>query len=277
MRSGTNWVAGLLNLHPDINCVGEGPLGHLRTTIDQVKRLDYLYTYKQPYTGVLEEGFQELARRLVISLSREKPEAVWVGDNTSRQLWPYVPGTCHFYVLRDGRDVLTSWTFHQLRINFDIGEPFRTSMASHTQKFLGDRDYFTNNPEQLFTDEAWVRQSARTWKDYYLTGKHVLAREAAGDMDIRVCAIRYEELLTNAERERTKMYHFLDLDPATASPMSTDNKTMPGFSHNRPDWFHRSGKAGDWKNYVNDNFRSWFKEEAGDALIEAGYEENNNW
>ena len=94
MRSGTNWVASLLNLHPQINCVGEGPLGHFRTMIDTVKRLDYLYTYKEPHRTVLEEAFHELSRRLVLSLAIRKPESPWVGDNTSRQLGAWLMACC---------------------------------------------------------------------------------------------------------------------------------------------------------------------------------------
>lgn len=277
MRSGTNWVSALLNLHPDVNCFGEGPLGHIKTTIEQVKKIDYLYCYNEPYRSVLDSCFADMASNLVRSLSKQKPEASWVGDNTSRQLWPYVPDAHHFYILRDGRDVLTSWTFHQMRINFDIGEPYRSRMAKHTERLREDRDYFKSHPEELFTDEEWVRQSARTWKDFYLTGKCVLDRVERGQVSAKVCALRYETLLLNADSERERMYRFLDLDPIQAAPMSESDNTSPGFKHDRPDWFLRSGKAGDWKIYANDRFRHWFKEEAGDVLIEAGYEQNNNW
>jgi len=277
MRSGTNWVAALLNLHPEINCHGEGPLGYFRTAVDQIRAIDYLYSYFEPYKTVVEEAFHELARRVVLSLARIKPDAQWVGDNTTRQLWPYIPGTHHYYVLRDGRDVLTSWTFHQIRLNFEIGEPFRTSMSGHVAKFKDDIDYFKKNPHELLSDERWVRSCASVWRDFYLTGASALRMESEGTLDIKIHPLRYETLLTDAEAQRAAMYRFLDLDPALAAPMSEEGLTAPGFKHDRPDLFHRSGKAGDWQKYTNDNFRRWFKEEAGEALIEAGYEANNNW
>jgi hypothetical protein len=277
MRSGTNWTASVLNLHPDINCFGEGPLGHFRTAVDLARRSDFLYSKDEPYTTVVEEAFHELSRRVVLSLSRIKPEAQWVGDNTTRQLWPYIPGTHHFYLLRDGRDVLTSWTFHQIRINFDIGEPFRSRMGWMYEKFQQNPNYFKEHPELLFSDEAWVRDAAIRWRDFFLTGESAIRRMREGTLDFQVLPVRYEDLLTDFANQRERMYRFLELDPSLAAKESEESKTAPGFKHDRPEWFHRSGKAGDWKNYANDNFRKWFKEEAGEALIRAGYEKDSNW
>lgn len=277
MRSGTNWVAALLNLHPDINCFGEGPLGHFRTAVDTAIRTEYLYSSREPYRTIVEEAFHELSRRVVLSLSSIKPNAQWVGDNTTRQLWPYVPGAPHFYVLRDGRDVLTSWTFHQLRIGFDIGEPYRTEMTDLTRQFQEDNNYFKLHPEQLFTSERWVRSCAAVWRDYFLTGEYVRNQAQRGEMDIRVMLVQYEELLNDTENVRSRMYRMLELDPGLAAPVSEQTMTAPGFKHDRPDLFYRSGKARDWEKYATDDFRRWFKEEAGEALIAAGYEKDNNW
>lgn len=277
MRSGTNWVAALLNLHPDINCFGEGPLGHFRTAVDMGRLSDFLYSRQEPYRTVMEEGFHELARRMVLSISTRKPDAQWVGDNTTRQLWPYIPGTHHFYILRDGRDVLTSWTFHQVRLGWEIGEPYRSRLGWMCERFRTDPGYFREHPEELLCDEQWVRSCAAVWRDFYLTGEAVLKRMAAGSMDIRVLPLRYERLLCDFESERAGMYRFLGLDPALAASATEEGLTAPGFQHDRPDLFHRSGKARDWEKYANDGFRKWFKEEAGEALIRAGYEQDNNW
>lgn len=277
MRSGTNWVSALLNLHPDINCVGEGPLGHICSTVEAVKKLDYLYTSREPHCTALDEAFYEMSRRVVLSLTCCKPSAAWVGDNTSRQFWMYLPDSSNFYILRDGRDVLTSWTFHQLRIDFAIGEPYRSRMAPLLERFRSDRDYFKAHPEELLSDERWVRDTARYWKAFHRTGQEAMARIERGEMPIRVCPLRYEGLVADAEGQRQRMYRFLELDPALAEPLSAESKTAAGFTEGKADSFYRSGKIGDWKNYANDNFRRWFKEEAGEALIEAGYEQNTNW
>ncbi len=277
MRSGTNWLAAILNLHPDINCTGEGPLGHFRNAVYISSSTDYLYTSREPYRTVVEEAFNELARRLVLSTSLRKPAAQWVGDNTSRQLWPYIPGAHHFHILRDGRDVLTSWTFHQLRIGLETIEPHRTNLAGMLAKFRANPYHFHEHRHELLADEAWIRFCAHMWREYYVTAEFVLREMGAGRMDIRVLPLRYEELMTDFENNRERIYRFLDLNPAAAAAASEETLTSPGFKHDRPDSFYRSGKVGDWKNYATDNFRKWFKEEAGDALVSAGYEASDNW
>jgi hypothetical protein len=73
------------------------------------------------------------------------------------------------------------------------------------------------------------------------------------------------------------MYEFLGLDPSKAAAPSAETKTSAGFAKSNPMWFYRSGKIGDWKNYVTDDFKKWFKAEAGEALIATGYEQNMDW
>ena len=46
--------------------------------------------------------------------------------------------------------------------------------------------------------------------------------------------------------------------------------------HNSGGWM-RKGIVGDWKNHFSPEIKSYFKDRAGDLLIEAGYERNNDW
>ena len=73
------------------------------------------------------------------------------------------------------------------------------------------------------------------------------------------------------------MYEFLGVDPAAAAEPTMQTRTAAGFTRSNPMWFYRSGKIGDWRNYVTDDFKKWFKEEAGEALIKTGYERDLNW
>jgi hypothetical protein len=278
MRSGTNWTASVLNLHPQINCQGEGPFGHFRTAVDVTTRSKELYASTEPFRTIIEEGFSELVRRTVLALADRKPYAQWVGDNTSRQLWPYVPAAHHFYVLRDGRDVLTSWTFHQARIGAPQPEPFRSELLALKERLDRSPKYFDEHPEELFARcERWVRHSAAVWRDFVLTGEHVLERVRRGLMDARVHVVRYESLLSDYERERSEMYRFLELDPAQAESPAKVPRSEPGYSESSTKSFFRQGKAGDWKKYATDEFREWFQAGAGDALVRAGYEKNESW
>jgi hypothetical protein len=40
---------------------------------------------------------------------------------------------------------------------------------------------------------------------------------------------------------------------------------------------HRKGIAGDWENVFTEGDKEIFKEEAGDLLVDLGYEKNDNW
>ena len=71
------------------------------------------------------------------------------------------------------------------------------------------------------------------------------------------------------------MYKFLGADPEKARPL--DEKTQPGFRSEKPGQFYRKGKIGDWQNYVTDDARDWFNEEAGQELIAQGYADDLNW
>ena len=39
----------------------------------------------------------------------------------------------------------------------------------------------------------------------------------------------------------------------------------------------RSGRTSQWEDHFDDELKSRFKELAGDALVQLGYEEDNNW
>jgi hypothetical protein len=73
------------------------------------------------------------------------------------------------------------------------------------------------------------------------------------------------------------MYRFLGLDPAEARPLSEKSRTVPGFGREDPSSFYRKGEVGDWKNYATDDFRRWFKDEAGEMLVAMGYEAGSAW
>jgi len=73
------------------------------------------------------------------------------------------------------------------------------------------------------------------------------------------------------------MYLFLGLDPGEAAPISAETGTAPGFAREDPGAFFRHGAVGDWKRYFTDDTRRWFKEGAGELLVELGYERDANW
>lgn len=283
-RSGTNWVGALLNLHPQVNCFGEFHFEDIRNAIDQQQSHPWQITARQPLKDVMDECFRDMVRKSMLTLKERKPEAYWIGDRTPRGLRIFIEHAPHFLIIRDGRDVLVSWTFHVLRqkphvldvvVPADLREDFNRLHA----KFHSSPDHFKEHPEELLAQEGWVRMVSHRWAGWMRADLQAIDRVRANDVGARakLHMIRYEELHADAPGGRRAMYEFLGLDPDQAAPLSDETKTAPGFEKEDPMSFWRSGRVGDWKKYANDNFKRWFKEEAGEVLIELNYETGAAW
>lgn len=229
------------------------------------------------YREAMEKGLADMVRACTLTIAEDKPGAECVGDHTPRLLWPYVPDSRLIHITRDGRDVLVSWTFHQLPTGFPLGEPFASQMAPQRKAFDADPFHFSVNASDLLSCEAWVRESAKNWSCYMQWDRDTTQRIAAGELRARVHATTYERLHTDVERERRELYRFLSVDPDEAAPVGRDSLTAPGRDGEDPKSQLRSAKVGEWKKYFTEDARRWFKEAAGPSLIEFGYEKDDSW
>lgn len=281
-RSGTNWVGALLNLHPQINCFGEFHFEDIRNAVDNLQSHVWQITSRDPVKQALNEGFEKLVRTAMLALEERKPAAQWIGDRTPRGLRIFLEGSPYFLIIRDGRDVLVSWTYHVLRMKPHVVDAIvpaehRAAFDVKYKRFQADPTHFRRNPQDLLTDEGWVRLISGRWANWLKADKKGMEPIDSGEIDARVMMIRYEELHADTEGGRKAMYRFLGLDPNEAAPLGRESKTMPGFDEEDPTSFWRHGRIGDWRRYSNDQFTKWFKESAGEALVEFGYEKSNNW
>ncbi|MEX2219025.1 MAG: sulfotransferase [Phycisphaerales bacterium] len=283
-RSGTNWIGALLNLHPQVNCFGEFHFEDIRNAIDAQQSQPWQITAREPLKTVMDQWFREMVRRAMLTLENRKPGAHWIGDRTPRGLRVFVEHAPHFLILRDGRDVLVSWTFHILRMRphvLDVVVPpdLRRGFNRLYERFQADNAHFARHPEELLSDEGWVRMVAGRWAGWVRADQGAVRRIEANDEGARarLQVIRYEALHADVEGGRRTMYEFLGLDPAEAAPISAETRTEPGFQKDDPTSFWRHGRVGDWRRYSTDPFKRWFKESAGEALTELGYENDNNW
>lgn len=283
-RSGTNWVGALLNLHPQVNCFGEFHFEDIRNAIDGLQAQPWQITAREPLKTVMDDCFEDLVRKSIMTLKSRKPEAHWIGDRTPRGLRVFLEFAPYFLIIRDGRDVLVSWTFHVLRMRphvVDVVVPadIRPAFGELYARFQADPEYFRTHPEELLTCEPWIRMVAQRWANWMRADQGSISRIQAGDKGARcrLQVIRYEDLHADTEGGRRKMYEFLGLDTDEALPLSGDTKTAPGFEKEDPTSFWRHGQVGDWKKYSNDRFKSWFKEAAGEVLVDLGYEKDGNW
>ncbi|MFN0131578.1 MAG: sulfotransferase domain-containing protein [Phycisphaerales bacterium] len=283
-RSGTNWIGTLLNLHPQINCFGEFHFEDIRNAIDNLQSQVWQITSRDPVKAAMDQGFEELVRRCVLSLESRKPEAHWVGDRTPRGLRIFIQGAPYILIIRDGRDVLVSWTYHALRmrphvIDAIVPADLRAGFEPLYRAFQADPEHFRKHPDQLLSQEGWIRMLATRWAGWMHADQQSIARVHAGEVGsrARLLVVSYERLHADVEAGRREMYDFLGLDPADAAPISTATKTTAGFEKEDPASFFRHGQVGDWKRHATDRFKQWFKESAGVSLISLGYEKDGNW
>ena len=283
-RSGTNWVGALLNLHPQINCWGEFHFEDIRNAIDGLQGIPWQITAREPLKTVLDQSFEDLVRRSILTLKARKPGAKWIGDRTPRGLRVFLQKAPYILILRDGRDVLVSWTFHILRqkphaIDVLVPADIRPGFQKLYDRFQADSEHFARHPEELLSDEGWVRMVVERWANWMRIDLDAADKILAGEkgFEARLLQVKYEDLHANTETWRRRMYEFLDVDPADAAPLSGESKTSPGFEKEDPMSFWRHGQVGDWKKYTNDRFKQWFKESAQPELVRLGYETNDTW
>jgi hypothetical protein len=280
-KSGTNWVGSLLNLHPRILCNGEFHFQYFFEAHQRFTSGWWLAGNRPEIARASRAALEHLIRQSLLAAASEKPAANLIIDRTPRPFEVLLPGAPHLYLLRDGRDTLISFTFHQLRTappeNFPVD--MQQWYAPHYQHFQQDPGSITRDNPGLLGEEHWVRYHARRWAEQTRHDFAAIAalQDSAGIHATPVLTLRYEDLHAATDEWRTRMYQFLDLDPAEAAPLSPGSRTTPGFNAENRTSFYRKGQVGDWKTFASDNFRRWFKDEAGQALIDLGYESSSNW
>ena len=277
MRSGTNWVGNLLNLHPEISVQGEYHLHRLYEGFDRISRPN-----REPH-GILMQSdfrlpavreFERFIKRLIelASKPKDKPEAHILGARTPCPLNRIViRNSKRIHIVRDGRDCLVSMTFHFLRLK-GTEYPFEQNptMQEKRKQFQQDPEAYKDNPGWLLDDEQWVRSRVQRWaRRYHLDHKFIQRRKD------QVFSTTYESLHADTETIRNQMYEFLGASPGKAD--SLDDNTSAGFEKENVMSHYRKGKVGDWKKYFNEDVCKWFKEESDDALQLAGYESDGQW
>ncbi len=266
MRSGTNWCARLLQLHPRIAVKGEYHFEMVAKAIERYTSEPWSLGSQEPLKSATRALLKTFVRDAMATLADERPEVIWLGDQTPAPIDPLLGGARHICMVRDGRDVLVSWTFHQLRLGGLPSEPHRSQLAELVRAFQEDSTHFKRYPEQLLSVEPWVRSQATHWKLYIQEHLRTIANTRTDDPNARILLVKYEDLHADTEGWRRKMYNLLDLDPDYALPISPASKTTPGFDHDDPTQFNRRGQPGDWRNYFTHKSLSWFEEEAGAEL-----------
>lgn len=275
-KSGTHWVQNLLNLHPDVFVQGEYHFEVVKHAVAQLTSVEWFLSSRTELAEVATDTFEMLVRRMIWEGARERRDAIWFGDRTPNPLMSFIRGAPQISITRDVRDVLVSWSFHQVRVETETGIalPFREKWAESRVAFTEDPDNF-NPLDGLLGHEGWVRYHARHWANVCRRSREALPK--LRDAGTPALELSYERMHADLPAELTRLYSFLDLDPGLAPPPSVGSRTLPGFTQENRRSFFRKGAVGEWQNTLTDALCTIIKEEAGEELIAAGYEQNLNW
>ncbi len=271
MKSGTNWVCRLLNLHPDIHSSGEFHWWKYFETYSDNNRVFQNLANQEKEDAVVRRALEKMTVETMDYLA--PADAKFVGDRTPHTLHPIVIRNApHISIVRDCRDIIVSRMFHYFNYP-DISNYFNRFPGREIirKQFVKDPWFFHNKPALLLADETFVRQTARQWKQYLSADRNTMKCHPK----LPAKLVKYEDLHTNLQEQAEGLVSFIGADP-TKLP-SIPNHLMPGHREEKPNSFNRKGVVGDWKNYINEEVASWINDEAGDELIRQSYVSSLNW
>jgi len=177
------------------------------------------------------------------------------------------------YVLRDGRDAIVSRYFMVLRVKREANQRIKIRF----EKFCGQEMREANVKELMPAFIKFFFLEENSGSINY--AKHIVIAKKAN-----LFSIKYEDLLQEKEATFVKCLQFLeggankiDRSKVKKAIELNDFKKLKNKKKQNDAVFLRKGVAGDWKNYFTQEAMETFHALAGDELILAGYEENENW
>ncbi len=302
-KSGTSWLMGTLDAHPQLVCRGEGRF----FGVDHGERDNVALTLSSLLWGSPElkqwlgesawtragDSEDELAGAtgalVAATMGRElrRSGAKLVGDKTTllsetvvSEIAAACPGARVIHIVRDGRDVMISSMHHMWNADRRRGDGagIDPRQAELRDRYRADPKAFLASGASIF-NMGLLDRKASQW------ARVTTATRALGSrLGELYTEVRYEDLLTDGPREIARLLGFLGVEAtegiarecleATSFSALTGGRS-PGEEDSTA--FMRKGIAGDWRGVFNEANRETFKQCAGEALIEFGYEQDERW
>ena len=289
-KSGTTWLMRMLDAHPEILCKGEGRFFGAGWRQANLKKANVRRPASSFYNALLD------AEYLRVWVER----SVWSGDDPAEEHLDNLTRLAVDYFLKnelvksgkkmvgDKSPLLDPGTVSEIACIYPEakvihiirdGRDSAVSAAYHSRNFgLAKKD--AENAGGGIFSKGQLRKLAADWKER--VGRTV--EEGPALLGDNYREVRYENLLENPEAAFGDLVKFLggaaDKETVRRCVAATSfEKLSRGRKPGQEDAtsFFRKGVAGDWRNAFTEKDRKTFKKEAGDLLVELGYEEDRNW
>jgi len=291
-RSGTTLLTRLARLHPEVHCNYQAhfftrqPL--LKSLVNTPEAEEWLTRKSNRWNQGrdLSPLVLRAAADFIMERDAAKEGKLIVGDKSPsstihgqavRDMHAVYPDAKLVYIIRDGRDVLTSERFR----NFVEESKF---LSAEDKRIIADLKVdsvpFTNGTRSIFT-ETFIHRVAKGWVAN-LTETDDEGRRLFGE---NYFSLRYEDLLNQPFDEMSKFWKFLgvkkiekSLDESLRAEMSSNPDEEWQAKRNEDiSSFLPKGQAGNWTRLFTAHDKTIFKEVAGEALVKWKYERSVDW
>ena len=266
VRSGTNWLSRLVNLHPEINCQGEFHLYPFKQFQRQYKQTfnSGSCIYQNEKDAILNAEFNRFVKNIIRRYC-EGDKYTLVGNRTPaglNDMW--LPHAKHLVISRDGRSVVTSWFQHIMKNNI-LGDINRfPKLKENKRLFDKDKKHFLKNPHDLLTSEGFFKEIVKRWSDRVIADNRVATSADNGEIGLDYHWVKYENLHMAPVQRRKEIYQYLGVDPDKANPI--DDKNMPAYNAKKANDINNRGTISGWQNFFTPKQDAWFAEIAGQAM-----------
>ena len=288
LKSGTTWVGWLLGSHPQIRIRGEaglvGPEGGIPACINDLMLRGWL-ARPGPRRLLGERSSERIRARLIRAMIDEALRIMCNPDEQTRivgdrapQQYCLNPDTLHrvdpdarfIDVVRDGRDVVVSNTFQNLRLRKWDYLYESDEIAEQTRRYHIEGE---GDPVPLL-GPGCITHFATRWKLCVEGG-----RRAAALFGDNYRCVRYEQLLADTPAVTRELLAWLGVDDAPdAVARCVESASFEARSGGRErgndaaDSFVRKGVAGEWRQYFTGDDRDRFDQIAGGLTPQLGYD-----